>query len=139
MFFGLLNRAVAGRLAVNVTDVEALGVVSLLGTTTPTGLATALGVGTGTVTLVLDRLERAGFVRRLRDAQDRRSVTIELIEERNREAAELYAPLQKAAATILESYNDRELAVIADYVARSNLMLHDTADMIATDRSPSPG
>ena len=127
----------AGR--VNVTDVEALGVLSVLGTTTPTGLETALGGGTGTMTLVLDRLERAGFVRRVRGAEDRRSVTIELIEERNREAAELYAPLQQAAATILEGYSDRELAVVADYLARSNEMLRDIAAATASERSPSLG
>jgi DNA-binding MarR family transcriptional regulator len=74
VFFGLLNRSVAARVGLNPTDVEALGVLSVLGVTTPTQLAGMLGMGTGAVTQVIDRLEDAGYARRVREARDRRSV-----------------------------------------------------------------
>lgn len=125
VFFGLLNRTAAGRLGLNVTDVEVLGVLAVLGSATPTRLAELLGVGTGTVTLIIDRLERDGFVRRIRDEKDRRRVTIEVIPERARESAALYTPLRQVAAEILDDYSDRDLALIAGYLARSNDILRD--------------
>src|ERR1700683_3544225 len=71
-FLGMLNRAVASRVKLNATDIETLGVLAVVGTTTPTRLASLLAMGTGSMTLVIDRLERAGFVRRVRGAKDRR-------------------------------------------------------------------
>src|ERR1700758_1068371 len=74
LFFVLRNRGVASPLGINGTDVEALGILSVIGAATPTQLATQLGIGTGAATLVIDRLERGGFVRRVRDTKDRRSL-----------------------------------------------------------------
>ena len=88
-------------------------------------------VGTGTVTLIIDRLERDGFVRRIRGDKDRRSVTVEVVAERARQAAVLYAPLQQAAAAILDDYSDRELALIAGYLTRSNDMLRQAGAILA--------
>lgn len=133
LFFGLLNRGVASRLGINVTDVEALGILSVIGIATPTQLATQLGIGTGAVTLVIDRLERGGFVRRVRDTKDRRSVTIELVEDRDRDTMALYAPLQRAAKAVLDSYSERDLAVIAGYLARSNDVLRAAGQDITTN------
>src|ERR1700685_1736706 len=64
-FLGMLNRAVASRVKLHATDIEALGVLAVVGTATPTRLASLLAMGTGSMTLVIDRLERAGVVRRL--------------------------------------------------------------------------
>ena len=83
----MLNRAVASRMELNATDIETLGVLAVLGATNPTRLASLLAMGTGSMTLVIDRLERAGFVRRVRDTKDRRSLTVEFVPERRRDIA----------------------------------------------------
>jgi DNA-binding MarR family transcriptional regulator len=138
---GMLNRAVASRIKVNPTDVEALGVLDVVGSVTPTRLASLLAMGTGSMTVVLDRLERAGFVRRVRDTKDRRSITIELVPERLGEIAAIYAPIQPRAAEIAMSYSETELAVIADYLARSNDMLNELVLALAgrPDSEPRRG
>ncbi|WP_186526290.1 MarR family winged helix-turn-helix transcriptional regulator [Leekyejoonella antrihumi] len=122
---GMLNRAVASKAKLNATDVETLGVLAVLGVATPTRLASLLAMGTGSMTLVLDRLERGGFVRRVRDAKDRRSVTIEVIEQRRAEVGAFFAPLEGQASETTERYSEKELAVIVDYLTRSNDMLNE--------------
>jgi DNA-binding MarR family transcriptional regulator len=135
-YLGMLNRAVASRMKLNATDIETLGVLAVLGATTPTRLASLMAMGTGSMTLVIDRLERAGFVRRVRDTKDRRSLTVEFVPERRPEIAALYAPLQRHAAEIAEQYTERDLAVIADYLTRSNDLLRDLA--ISLTEGPAP-
>jgi DNA-binding MarR family transcriptional regulator len=130
-YFGMLNRAVASRMKLNATDIEALGVLAVLGPTSPTRLASLLAMGTGSMTLVIDRLERAGFVRRVRDCDDRRSLTIEFVPERRAEASMLYAPLQQQGAEIAKRYTESDLAVIIDYLTRSNDLLREIATSLA--------
>lgn len=122
---GLLNRAVAQRVGLNTTDVETLGVIAVVGTVTPTRLASLMAMGTGSMTLVIDRLERAGYVRRVRDTKDRRSITIDVVSERVRELGAYYAPMRAQASEIAQRYSDEELAVVVDYLTRSNDMLAD--------------
>lgn len=135
---GMLNRAVANQFKLNPTDVETLGVLAVVGAATPTRLASLLAMGTGSMTLVIDRLERAGFVRRVRDTKDRRSLTIEIVEQRSREMAALYAPLQQRAAEITQRYSDSELTLIVDYLTRSNNMLSDLATSLTEHPAAQP-
>lgn len=79
-------------------------------------LARKSGLTTGAVTAVLDRLERAGYARRLRDAADRRRVLAEPTEQTRRVAAELYGELGKEVATALQRYGRQELALIRDFL-----------------------
>ena len=138
-FLGVLNRAVAARLGLNPTDIDVLGLLVVTGTITPTRLAEISGLGTGTVTLVLDRLERAGFVKRVPGPTDRRSVLIELLPGRQPEASELYAAVQQGAEGILADYDDHDLALISQYLRRSNDMLHQAATELLRHRPPPTG
>src|SRR5262245_62549341 len=69
-----LDQAAADRYGLNRTDMRALDIVGQAGPLAPTALARMLGFTTGGVTSVLDRLERAGYVRRRPDPNDRRQV-----------------------------------------------------------------
>jgi DNA-binding MarR family transcriptional regulator len=137
-FLGILTRAVASQMKLNTTDVETLGVLAVVGTVTPTRLASLLAMRTGSMTLVIDRLERAGFVRRVRDTKDRRSVMVEIVEQRSLEMAAFYAPLQQRGAEIAQRYSDSELALIVDYVTRSNDMLNDLVTALAERSATEP-
>jgi DNA-binding MarR family transcriptional regulator len=75
-------------------------------------LAEANGLTTGAVTRLLDRLERAGYARRVRDTGDRRCVLVELTELANRRAAELYGPIGEAGQTTLDRYTADQLALV---------------------------
>src|SRR6516164_4937710 len=72
-----LDQAAADRYGLNRTDMRALDIVGRAGPLTPTALAQLLGFTTGGVTTVLDRLERAGYIRRQADAADRRRLVVE--------------------------------------------------------------
>jgi DNA-binding MarR family transcriptional regulator len=126
-YFGVLNRAVATQLGLNATDVDVLGLLSVTGTITPGRLAVIAGLGTGTMTLAIDRLEKAGFARRVPDPKDRRSVLIELLPGRQEEAGNLYATVQQGGREIYAGYDDRDLALVADFLHRANDMLRDAA------------
>src|SRR5208283_5850241 len=66
-------------LGLNATDVRCVDLLDQYGTMTAGALASVAGLSTGAVTFLLDRLERAGFVRRVRDLEDRRRVMVELV------------------------------------------------------------
>ena len=71
----LLSDTVAKIVGLNSTDLECLDLLEMAGPITAGRLAEHAGLTTGAMTAVIDRLERAGFARRLRDAgeQSRRA------------------------------------------------------------------
>src|SRR6185312_10793642 len=69
-----LDQLAADRFGVNRTDLRCLELLSTVGALSPTALATALGMTTGGVTTVIDRLERAGYACRRPAAHDRRGI-----------------------------------------------------------------
>ena len=72
----IFNQQVAESLGVNATDLQCLNLLELQGALTPGDLARCCGLTTGGVTVVLDRLEKAGYVRREANPRDRRSLLI---------------------------------------------------------------
>lgn len=108
-----------------------MGVLRETGPITAGDLAELTGLTTGAITGVIDRLEKAGLVRRGHDAQDRRRVIIEPIENPvyGEEVGRVFGPLAMATISdIVERYTDEELAVVLDFVRRgSDLMKEQTA------------
>jgi DNA-binding MarR family transcriptional regulator len=115
----LMSDAVAKLVGLNSTDLECLDLLGLAGATTAGRLASHAGLTTGAMTAVIDRLERAGFARRVRHADDRRCVFVEARPDRVRQIEQLYGPLIAAVARLNEEYGDRQLAVIVDYLSRA--------------------
>src|SRR3984885_3106713 len=75
----LLGQAAADRIGLNATDLNCLNILSFSGELTAGELARATGLTTASITGVADRLEEAGYVRRERDARDRRRVVVHLV------------------------------------------------------------
>ena len=75
---------------------------------------------TGAITGVVDRLEQAGFARRERDRNDRRKVLVALQPAVERRIMPLFRPMERAAASALSVYGDRELALLLDFFERSS-------------------
>jgi DNA-binding MarR family transcriptional regulator len=72
------DRAVAEAVGLNLTDMSCLDVLSQTGPLTAGQLAARTGLSSGAMTTAIDRLELAGYARRVRDDQDRRRVMVEL-------------------------------------------------------------
>src|SRR6202050_3332859 len=93
----LLGQAAADQIGINATDLNCLNILSFSGHMTAGELARATGLTTASITGVADRLEEAGFVRRERDARDRRRVVIRLVLERAlSDIAPVFLPMIRA-------------------------------------------
>jgi DNA-binding MarR family transcriptional regulator len=115
------NRAVAARAGLPDTDLKVLSLLTRLGTLSAGRIAALTGLSSSAVTFMIDRLEKAGYARRVRHPNDRRSVLVEL----NREAIErdisaYFAEMEHATERVIERYSDAELAVILDFLTRAN-------------------
>jgi len=115
----LFSQAVAERVGINSSDLECLDIIVLRGTVTAGELAAATGLTTGAITGVIDRLERARFAQRERDAEDRRRVLVRALPEVEHRIAPLYASLQRSMMALWSRYSAQELALIIDFLASS--------------------
>jgi DNA-binding MarR family transcriptional regulator len=122
----LFDDAACAHLGINRTDGRSLDILDQHGRMTAGALARASGLTSGAVTALIDRLERAGYVRRVRDTEDRRRVLVEMTDEARRRAGEVWGPIAQEAGELLGAYDDDQLALIRDFtrVARESLERH---------------
>lgn len=113
-----LNRRVGGRLGLRDADLDCLDLIGRIGPIGASPLAKAAGLHPATLTGVLDRLERAGWIIRERDTEDRRAVRIRALPERGKEVLAQFAGMNGAVQEICSRYDDEQLAVIADFLTR---------------------
>jgi DNA-binding MarR family transcriptional regulator len=111
--------ATAGAAGLNATDFFCLNLLSLAGTLTAGQLAQRTGLTTGATTRMIDRLEKAGFVRRARDAADRRQVIIEIIRDREPELDAALEPARRHMLSVFQRYSAQDLHVLLDYFTRA--------------------
>ena len=127
----MFHQAASLRMGLNSTDSKCIGVLRETGPITAGELAELTGLTTGAITGVIDRLTQAGFVRRGHDANDRRRVIIEPIDNPAKEAelAQIYGPLAEATINeFIARYSDEELALILDFTKHgAELMKQQTA------------
>jgi DNA-binding MarR family transcriptional regulator len=90
-------------------------------------LADYTGLASASVTSLVDRLEERGFVRRVRDAHDRRRVIVEPILEREEEFAAHFGSFIEAAMAMLGDYSTEQLAVILDFLTKSANVFREEA------------
>jgi DNA-binding MarR family transcriptional regulator len=134
MIFG---QTVADRAGISNSDMDCLDFVILEGRVTAGRLAEVTGLTTGAITGVVDRLEQAGFVRRERDADDRRKVFIAPIPENIAKVGKLYEHMQRAMLKAWEAYSDAELRLLLRFATQSyQTMLAATAELKAMIEAP---
>jgi DNA-binding MarR family transcriptional regulator len=115
----LISDLVATRVGINSTDLECLDLLQLDGPSTAGQMSVRSGLTTGSTTAMLDRLERAGYVRRRRDADDRRVVVVEALEHCGSHIAPLYQPIQKDLEKVHARYTNVELAIVVRYLTEA--------------------
>lgn len=97
-------------------------------------IAELSGLSTGAVTGVIDRLERAGFVRRVRDPHDRRKVLVEVSRTSLTRYGDAYDGLSAALRDALTGYSEGELKAIEGFVQAMVRTLRDEAEKLAGRR-----
>ena len=110
-----VDEAVQQLMGVNRTDSRCLDILDEREQMTAGELAREARLTTGAITAVLDRLERAGYVRRVADPSDRRRVLVEPTPLARRLAWELFGPMVESAQTLLRGYTDEQLQLFIDF------------------------
>ncbi len=129
----LLNLQVSRRVELKDIDLECLELVNRQGPLSPSTLARRAGLHPATMTGVLDRLERGGWITRDRDPADRRSVVVSAVRDRSAQMFRLYSGMNTAMDKICAGYTADELAVLADFLHRATEAGRAAADDLATD------
>jgi DNA-binding MarR family transcriptional regulator len=105
----------ARKLGVNRIDLRCLNILDNQGPITAGRLAELSGLTTAAVTAVLDRLERAGYARRVRDEKDRRQVIVELTPLIPERGEQIWGPLAEEAFAQLSRMPVEALKQLIDY------------------------
>ncbi len=116
-------RAIADLAGVHPTDFEAMDVLDWTGPITAGELARRIGLTSGAVTGVIDRLERDGWVRRGTDPRDRRRVIVELVPDPPHVGTaqiEAFEPLTAEMAAINDRFDDDQLQAVLDWLRAAN-------------------
>jgi DNA-binding MarR family transcriptional regulator len=107
-------------LGLNKTDQRCLDIISRLGQTTAGELARESGLTTGGVTAVVDRLERDGYVRRVRDSSDRRKVLLEATPESFEKVWAIWGPLKDAWDAQARRFTREQLEFLLRFMREGN-------------------
>jgi DNA-binding MarR family transcriptional regulator len=111
----------AERLGLNRTDLHAVNIIENNGGLTAGELAAASGLTTGAVTGVIDRLERAGYARRVPDPTDRRRVKVEVTPKFYSRADKIWGPMAADWASRLgRRFTAEELERVIEFLRSTN-------------------
>jgi len=116
----LFNLRMADTLGVNPTDLQFVNLLGIYGPLTPGRLAELSRLTTGGVTVVLNRLEKAGVVKREPNPDDRRSSIVSVSPKFMRRAQAAYAKMAETTNSLLAQFSDKELEVVAAFLKKAN-------------------
>jgi MarR family transcriptional regulator, organic hydroperoxide resistance regulator len=119
------NTQAAEKAGLGLTDMQMIHMLQLYGPSTPTRLGAMTGLSSGGVTVALDRLEKAGYIRRQPNPNDRRSLLVNLIPTRLRKLYSLYAGI--------EAETRRALATLPAADLRATLRFFDALKSVNRD------
>ena len=117
---GFSSLSVAEKLGLLPTDLQVLNFLELYGPATPGSLARYTGLSSGGVTVALDRLERAGTIRRRTNPDDRRSWLISIRARQGRRITAKYEAAQTQFQAALAQFSKPELKMILRFFTAAN-------------------
>ena len=129
----LLDAAIAERLNISRTDLRCLDYLWRTGPVPASQLADAVGLTRGALTIAVDRLVHAGYVRRHADSADRRRVLVQLTRKADQVIA-LFADLASATDRLLDSYSAADLELLTAFLAAASEELANQASAVAARR-----
>lgn len=106
-------------------------------TATPGWLGEQLGLNSASITALVDRMERLGHIRRVRDTGDRRRVILVVEDQAVALGWSFFGPLIAAMVTAMGSFDETELASVrrfllsmADVVAAARRADEDSSESV---------
>jgi len=112
----LHTNAIADKIGISATEFESMDIISRNQPISAGKLASECGLTTGAITGIVDRLERAGLVRRVNDPTDRRRVLLDPVDniEKSKKIRELYRPMSEMFHTLAEECTSEQLIFLID-------------------------
>jgi DNA-binding MarR family transcriptional regulator len=129
----LLNHQVGAHVELKDVDLDCLDLISRHGRLSPSALARRAGLHPATMTGILDRLERGGWITRDRDPEDRRAVAVRALPARGAELFGLFAGMNGKLDQICAGYSGEQLELLADFLRRATDAGRDATDELASD------
>ncbi|MFC4669610.1 MarR family winged helix-turn-helix transcriptional regulator [Seohaeicola nanhaiensis] len=117
----LYSGVLASKLGLHQTDLECLFIITLGEKVTPGRLAQETGLTSGAITGVVDRIERAGYIRRVRDTNDRRRLFLEPVADRIEEIRAINRRAFHSWMRELARYSERDLDVLLEFAEKNYL------------------
>ncbi len=134
-----MDAAVAELLGVNRTDVLCLDILARLGTVPAGRLAEESRLTTGAITAVLDRLEQAGYVRRLNDPGDRRRVLVETTDRFKELAEHAWGPVAEELLASGRRFTREQLDGIREFLRLGAELSYRRAEELSTEAAGRNG
>jgi MarR family transcriptional regulator, organic hydroperoxide resistance regulator len=122
------NSRAAEKVGLGLTDMQMLNLLQVYGPSTPGFLGARSGLSSGGVTVALDRLEKAGFIRREPNPADRRSLLIVFVPGKLRKVEAMYEWVERESRARIESLPQRDMEAVLRFFEA----------MHSVDSSPSP-
>jgi DNA-binding MarR family transcriptional regulator len=129
----LLNHQVGAHADLKDVDLDCLDLINRHGPLSPSALARRAGIHPATMTGILDRLERGGWITRERDPADRRAIAVRALRDRNAELFGLYSGMNSSMDRICAEYEESELELLADFLRRTTDAGRTATDELAGD------
>ncbi|MFI7573234.1 MarR family winged helix-turn-helix transcriptional regulator [Micromonospora sp. NPDC049497] len=132
-----IGHAFAALHGLNATDLHALIAVmdaELYGQPmTPGRLGEQLNLSSGSVTALIDRLERGGHIRRDRDTADRRKVFLHYAERGATLAMDFFRPLGRRTDGVMAGFTDEELETVHRFMAAMGTSMREHRDAVRAE------
>ncbi len=132
----MFHQSVADELGLHITDHKCMHFIHRHGAMPAGRLAELTGLTTGAVTGIIDRLEKAGYVRRVNDPKDRRRTIVEPVRNKKleRQVETVFMPLHERMHRLLSSYSDSELAFLLEALTRSIELTRESSRKVGMKR-----
>ncbi|MEX0735709.1 MAG: MarR family transcriptional regulator [Steroidobacteraceae bacterium] len=134
------HASVADRMQLGPSDHKCLDMLFRGGPMSPGELATRSNLTTGAITGVVDRLEKAGYVRRVADPIDRRRLLVELLTAKaTADFKPVFEGLRRSMYELLDQYTVEQLELLQVFLEKSSDVLdREAARLRAADAQSQP-
>jgi DNA-binding MarR family transcriptional regulator len=133
-----MDSAAAAYFGIHRTDLGLLDALQVGERLSAGELAKRMALSPAAVTAAVDRLEDAGYVRRVRDDQDRRRVLVEVTDRTLEHAQTVYGPLAARSEELLGGFSDDQLRTMIEVLTMGAEMQLERAASLREVLSAAP-
>jgi DNA-binding MarR family transcriptional regulator len=128
----LFHQLAASLLGLSASDMKTLSILSQEGPLTAGDVTKRLGLTTGAVTSVINRLEKRGFISRKQDKQDLRKVILAINDDKLKKSNEIYSSIGGAFTELYNGYTIEQLNFLIKYHNDATSIVHQEVEKLQT-------